>query len=206
MNNDACKDHCTEDYCYRGDVDFLVQAGFDQVLSDTGDHMSNITFFAELLNASGRPVSLHSSALGFVKGHQSVNGLPPAHPAWNYSHPEGCVVNTFNAHVMFDGPFDPHKGTGHIFVDLMISLEQGLRMNEWQMSFPGCWSSGGPGMWGGWYEPLGNHKAPYANYTLGRTEFGLNCILSRTMYVPSPRHNCHDQDSGLTEIYPRCVK
>lgn len=183
MNNDVCKDHCTEDYCYRGDVDFLVQAGFDQVLSDTGDHMSNITFFAELLNASGRPVSLHSSALDFVKGHQSVNGLSPAYPAWNHSHPEGCVVNTFNAYVMFDGPFDPHKGTGHIFVDLMIGLEQGLRMNEWQMSFPGCWSSGGPGMWGGWYEPLGNHKAPYANFTLGRTEFGLNCILSRTMYI-----------------------
>ena len=38
-------------------------------------------------------------------------------------------------------------------------------------------------MWGGWYEPLGNHKAPYVNFTLGRTEFGLNCILSRTMYL-----------------------
>ena len=74
---------------YRGDVDAILKAGFDSVKFDACGQLNNMTRWANLLNASARPVMLENCHWGYCDGDRSLlNGNPAMFDRGDSSCPE----------------------------------------------------------------------------------------------------------------------
>lgn len=60
MNNCHCKDPCSEEKCFKGDVAAITAAGFDGVKLDGCGGERNVALWAQLLNATNREVQIEN--------------------------------------------------------------------------------------------------------------------------------------------------
>lgn len=56
-----CSDHCSTDECYQGDVDALLDYGFDSVKLDGCGQQRDLQKYADLFNASGKSILIESA-------------------------------------------------------------------------------------------------------------------------------------------------
>jgi len=60
LNNCQCADSCSDQKCFQGDVNAVIKYGFDGVKLDGCGGEENVTLFASLFNATGKPVLIEN--------------------------------------------------------------------------------------------------------------------------------------------------
>jgi hypothetical protein len=108
---------------YEEDAAWLVAMGFDEVKVDNCGNSKNVSRFAELFNASGRPVRIENC-------HNQFGPDPPPSPA----DPRGssCPMNMYRTGGDISASFDDMLGDSYGDVDFNDRPAPG--------SYPGCWA------------------------------------------------------------------
>jgi alpha-galactosidase len=154
-NNCRCADHCTDTSCYQGDVDVLVQSGFDSIKLDGCGKEYDLTLWADLIAATGKSVLIENCHWGLT--------VPNA--TW-------CPFNYYRSST------DARPTFGSVLWNLntVPSLAAG------NLSTPGCWAYPDMLEVGVTAQTGGNHPPPLS-YVESRTNFGAWCILSSPLIL-----------------------
>lgn len=178
MNNCICMEggdppmgtHCVGVPRYEQDVAFLVNAQFDGVKIDNCGPAHNVTRWAELFNASGRPMRIESCHT-FHPNHGTPSGWPNF-PVWDPATSGGnqtCPMNLYRT----GGDISPSFGS--ILGEAYATVQYTDRPDPF--SHPGCWAY--PDM-----QEIGNFRgAEPMRSDEERTHWGLWCIISAPLVL-----------------------
>lgn len=112
-NNCICSDHCNTDACYEGDVNAIVGFGFDAVKLDGCGQELDLTKWANLINASGRSITIENCHWG--------DTIP--NKTW-------C-------------PFNFYRSSGDVranYASIISNLQTVIPLAEQNLSTPGCYA------------------------------------------------------------------
>jgi len=112
-NNCICKDHCSSDACYAGDINALIAFGFDAVKLDGCGAQRDLTKFADLMNKSGKPIEIENCHWGGTI--PNATWCP-----WNFYRSSGDVRANFGS--------------------IMGNLHTVVPLAAKNLSTPGCWA------------------------------------------------------------------
>jgi hypothetical protein len=160
-NNCICQDHCTSPACYQGDVNAMIEYGFDSIKLDGCGKELDLGLYASLFNATGKAILIENCHWGLT--------LPNA--TW-------CPWNTYRT------SFDIRAAYGNVVLNLMSTVplaKQGL-------SHPGCWAY--PDMLEvGCQHGPGGAGDPGLTFVESRSHFGAWCIVSSPLVLSHDTNN-----------------
>ena len=152
---------------YQGDVQATIDFGFDGIKLDACGEFQNLSYFAELMNATGKPILVEDCHWGQDGpgdwgdgGHlnQGPNRVPQE--KW-------CPFNFFRTSMDIKGTFE----------SIMLNLQTVIKYQPWDdwtavQTGPGCWAF--PDML-----EVGNLRT----FEADRTHFGAWCIVSAPLIL-----------------------
>lgn len=112
-NNCICKDHCSSNACYAGDVNALINYGFDAVKLDGCGMEVDLDEYASLMQAAGKAFVIENCHWGLT--------VPNA--TW-------C-------------PFNLYRTSGDVranYPSVLSNLETVIPLADANLSTPGCWA------------------------------------------------------------------
>ena len=112
-NNCICRDHCTDDKCYAGDVKKTVEFGFDSIKLDGCGQQMDLSKWANYFNATGKSILIENCHWG--------DTLPTA---------TECPYNYFRSSTDIRASYDV----------VMHNLMTVPPIAEKKLSRPGCWA------------------------------------------------------------------
>ena len=189
MNNCICMEggdppmgkHCTGVPHYENDVKFLVDNKFDGVKIDNCGPAHNVTRWAELLNASGRPMRIESCHT-FHPNNNTPSGWPNF-PVWDPRSSEKdhtCPMNLYRSGGDIAPSFDSAIGEMYAMVQYSDRPDP--------FNHPGCWSY--PDM-----QEIGNFKgAEPLRSDEEHSHWGLWCISSSPLVLGTDLSNATIMD------------
>jgi len=155
---------------YKGDVQATIDFGFDGIKLDGCGEFRNLTLFAELFNATNKPIMIENCHWG-GDGPGSTGGLnPDGNPDW-------CPFNFFRT----SGDIGPSWGS------VMGNLQTVVKWQPWDgpvKTGPGCWAY--PDML-----EVGN----LPTFNESRAHFGAWCIVSAPLILGHDLNNTAVNDA-----------
>ena len=116
----------SESKCYEKDVGKLFEFGFDGIKLDNCGQQKDLQLWADLINATGKPVTIENCHWGFTVPHQAIAGQVPDHAngVW-------CPWNFYRT----------SQDVRARFANVVKNLESTVPFARKGLSFPGCWVS-----------------------------------------------------------------
>mmetsp|Transcript_47374 Transcript_47374/g.78505 ORF Transcript_47374/g.78505 Transcript_47374/m.78505 type:complete len:435 (+) Transcript_47374:27-1331(+) len=169
FNNCICKDHCgngkdqgeTDESCYVGDADALVQLGFDSVKLDGCGNQRDLNVWARLFKEAGKSIMIENCHWG------------------------GTVPNATWC------PFNFYRTSGDVVASYASVLNNLASTYQWaskNLSTPGCWAYPDMLEVGCQHGPHGD-KDPGLSEEETRTHFGAWCIVSSPLTLSHDVNN-----------------
>ena len=157
--------------CYAGDVQLLLEAGFDGVKIDNCGDDQGVGYVSRLkyLNASGKKLLIENSNQGFGNPWFQPQRRPAGPPRENP--PNGTDWCPFH---MFRSGGDIGATFGNILAKLQYARP--YLVPSAPISRPGCWAF--PDML-----EVGNFPAGPLAFVESRTHFGAWCVVSSPLYL-----------------------
>eukprot|EP01060_Flectonema_neradi_P036085 TRINITY_DN6848_c0_g1_i1.p1 TRINITY_DN6848_c0_g1~~TRINITY_DN6848_c0_g1_i1.p1 ORF type:complete len:433 (+),score=74.42 TRINITY_DN6848_c0_g1_i1:57-1301(+) len=180
MNNCICREHLFTNQTYitmhmERSVEALVEAKFDGVKLDGCGQFSNITWFADLFNKTGRPVMIETCHGGNTVPGQTTGDAP----CTGTTMPSNCPYNFFRS------SHDIQPDWSSMFHNLQSTIPfQDVNV---PLSRPGTWAY--PDML-----QVGNMPT----VTEDRTHFGAWCIVSSPLTLGMDMSN----DTVMDRVWP----
>lgn len=112
-NNCICKDDCSDESCYKGDVNALISYGFDGVKLDNCGEQLDLNLWANLIASQGKAIQIENCHWG--RTTPNATWCP-----WNFYRTSGDVSPTFNS--------------------VMTNLATIIPFAEQNLSTPGCFA------------------------------------------------------------------
>ena len=154
-NNCICSDHCTGPECYQGDVDAVMDYGFDSIKLDGCGGERDLTLYADLFNQTGKSILIENCHWGGTV--PNATWCP-----WNYFRSSGDIRASYDA--------------------VVGNLQTTIQWAKAGLSYPGCWAY--PDMLEvGCQHGPGGPSDPGLSYTEARTHFNAWCIVSSPLIL-----------------------
>lgn len=112
-NNCICSDHCTDPSCYQGDVDAVMDYGFDSIKLDGCGGQRDLDLYASLFNATGKSILIENCHWGGTV--PNATWCP-----WNYFRSSGDIRASYDA--------------------VVGNLQTTIQWAQQGLSQPGCWA------------------------------------------------------------------
>jgi len=149
-NNCICSDHCVDSSCYQGDVDAVMDYGFDSIKLDGCGGERDLTQYAALFNATGKSILIENCHWGGTI--PNATWCP-----WNYYRSSGDIRASYDS--------------------VVGNLQTTIPLAAQNLSTPGCWAY--PDMLEvGCQHGPGGPSDPGLSYIEARTHFNAWCIVS----------------------------
>ncbi len=171
-NNCICEEkHTDHDIFYQGDVDAMVQFGFDGVKLDGCGSQLDLQRYSDLINATGVAIEMENCHWGSAEPYEPTIDWCP----WNFYRTSGDVRASYHS--------------------VMANLKTTYKYADTLLSRPGCWAypdmleigcSNGPG--GGEDPGLSDEEE--------RTHFGAWAIISSPLIISMDINNLTVMDKS----------
>ena len=112
-NNCICSDHCVDSSCYQGDVDAVMDYGFDSIKLDGCGGERDLTQYAALFNATGKSILIENCHWGGTI--PNATWCP-----WNYYRSSGDIRASYDS--------------------VVGNLQTTIPLAAQNLSTPGCWA------------------------------------------------------------------
>ena len=166
-NNCICSDHCTGPECYQGDVDAVMDYGFDSIKLDGCGGERDLTLYADLFNQTGKSILIENCHWGGTV--PNATWCP-----WNYFRSSGDIRASYDA--------------------VVGNLQTTIQWAKAGLSQPGCWAY--PDMLEvGCQHGPGGPSDPGLSLTEARTHFNAWCIVSSPLILSHDMTNDTVSDS-----------
>jgi len=154
-NNCICSDHCDDITCYQGDVDAVMDYGFDSIKLDGCGRELDLTLYAQLFNNTGKSILMENCHWGGTI--PNATWCP-----WNYYRSSGDIRASYDA--------------------VVGNLQTTIPLAQKGLSTPGCWAY--PDMLEvGCQHGPGGPSDPGLSLVEARTHFNAWCIVSSPLIL-----------------------
>jgi len=154
-NNCICSDHCDTLDCYQGDVDAVMDYGFDSIKLDGCGRELDLTLYAALFNATGKSILMENCHWGGTV--PNATWCP-----WNYFRSSGDIRASYDA--------------------VVGNLQSTIQWAKAGLSKPGCFAY--PDMLEvGCAHGPGGPSDPGLSFIEARSHFAAWCIVSSPLIL-----------------------
>ena len=195
-NNCICSDHCSDETCYQGDVDAVMDYGFDSIKLDGCGRELDLTLYAQLFNNTGKSILIENCHWGGTIPNATCEKPLPSllfrrrrdqppltfNPTNPYEHRDPHVPN----HKTPTGcPWNYYRSSGDIrasYDAVVGNLQTTIPLAQQGLSTPGCWAY--PDMLEvGCQHGPGGPSDPGLSLVEARTHFNAWCIVSSPLIL-----------------------
>ena len=154
-NNCICSDHCTGPECYQGDVDAVMDYGFDSIKLDGCGGERDLTLYADLFNQTGKSILIENCHWGGTV--PNATWCP-----WNYFRSSGDIRASYDA--------------------VVGNLQTTIQWAKSGLSQPGCWAYPDMLQVGCAHGPGGSND-PGLSDDEAAAHFGAWCVVSSPLVL-----------------------
>ena len=168
LNNCICADHCATEACYQGDVDALLDYGFDSVKLDGCGAQLDLERYAALLSAAGAAATLVENC------------------HWGQTVPNATWC-----------PFNYYRTSGDVrasYASVVANLQSTRRWADGGLSRPGCWAYPDMLELGCAHGP-GGASDPGLSDDEAQAHFGAWCVVSSPLILSHDMTNASVMDA-----------
>lgn len=160
-NNCICSDHCSDDSCYYGDVQAVLDYGFDSIKLDGCGQQRDLTLYASLFEAAGASILIENCHWGGTT--PNATWCP-----WNYFRSSGDIEASYGS--------------------VVGNLQTTIQWANSGLSKPGCWAYPDMLEVGVFADPV-HPSAGGLTLTEMKSHFNAWCVVSSPLILSHDTNN-----------------